>query len=355
MSKLFSPLTIRNLTLRNRITVSPMCMYSSEDGFVNDWHLVHLGSRAVGGAGLVMMEATAVSPEGRITPSDAGIWKDEHIPDLKRITAFITAQGAAPGVQLAHAGRKASHSSPWTGGKVVQAAEGGWQTVAPSAVPFTPDEPAPTALSLAGIEKVKADYRAATERALAAGFKVIEIHAAHGYLLHSFYSPLSNNRTDNYGGSFENRIRLVLEVTETVRAVLPEDFPLFVRVSATDWTEGGWTGEDSIALAKELKARGVDLIDCSTGGNVPKASIPVGPLYQLQYAQSVKQGAGIMTGAVGMITTAQEAEDIIAEGKADLVFLAREFLRDPNFPLHAAHELQADVAWPVQYERAKPR
>ena len=256
---------------------------------------------------------------------------------------------------MAHAGRKASHSSPWTGGKVVSETEGGWQTVAPSALPFTEGDLIPAELTIEGIEKVKTDFRAAAMRALEAGFKVIEIHAAHGYLLHEFYSPLSNHRIDNYGGSFENRIRLTLEVVEAVREVVPEDFPLFVRISATDWTEGGWTGEDSVALAKELKARGVDLIDCSTGGNMPKANIPVGPLYQLQFAESVKREAGIRTGAVGMITSAQEAESIITDGKADLVLLAREFLRDPNFPLHAAHELGVDVAWPVQYERAKPR
>lgn len=356
MAELFTPLTIKSITLRNRIAVSPMCQYSSEDGFTTDWHLVHLGSRAVGGAGLVIVEATAVSPEGRITPDDVGIWKEEHIAGLQRINTFLESQGAVPGVQLAHAGRKASHRSPWKGGTAIAPSEDtGWQTVAPSALPFIPDEPVPTALDEAGIRKVIDDYRAAAERALKAGFKVVEIHAAHGYLLHEFYSPLSNQRTDSYGGSFENRIRLLLEVTEAVQEVWPSELPLLVRISATDWTEGGWTGEDSVELARVLKARGVDLIDCSTGGNVPKANIPVGPLYQAQFAESIRKETGIMTGAVGMITTAQEAESLISEGKADIVLLARELLRDPYFPLHAALELGVDVPWPVQYERAKPR
>lgn len=356
MSKLFSPLTIKDITFRNRIAVSPMCQYSSEDGFTNDWHLVHLGSRAVGGAGLVLVEATAVSPEGRITPDDVGIWKEEHVENLKRITSFLEAEGAVPGVQLAHAGRKASHTSPWNGGTpIAPSEEKGWQTVAPSALPFTPDEPVPTALDEAGIRKVIGDFRVGAQQALAAGFKVIEIHAAHGYLLHEFYSPLSNLRTDAYGGSFENRIRLLMEVTEAVQEVWPVTYPLLVRISATDWTEGGWTGEDSVELSKMLKAKGVDLIDCSTGGNVPNAKIPVGPLYQTTYAEKIKKEAGIMTGAVGMITTSAEAEAIIADGKADLVLLAREMLRDPYFPLHAALELGADVPWPVQYQRAKPR
>ena len=356
MSELFKPLTIKNITLRNRIAVSPMCQYSSEDGFTNDWHLVHLGSRAVGGAGLVLMEAAAVSPEGRITPDDVGIWKDEHIAGLQRIADFIESQGAVPGIQLAHAGRKASHRSPWKDGTALPPTENnGWQTVAPSGIPFTPDEPVPTALDVAGIQKVIDDYRSAAERALEAGFKAVEIHAAHGYLLHEFYSPLSNQRTDSYGGSFENRIRLLLEVVEAVQEVWLPEFPLLVRISATDWTEGGWTGEDSVELARVLKAKGVDLIDCSTGGNVPKANIPVGPLYQTQFAENIRKETGILTGAVGMITTAQEAEVIISEGKADIVLLAREMLRDPYFPLHAALELGADMPWPVQYERAKPR
>ncbi|MGI4742240.1 MAG: NADH:flavin oxidoreductase/NADH oxidase [Janthinobacterium lividum] len=357
MSALFEPLTLRGLTLKNRLVVSPMCQYSAVDGFANDWHLVNLGSRAVGGAALLIQEATAVSPEGRITPEDLGIWKDEHIDFQKRINQFIEAQGSVPGVQLAHAGRKASTYTSWLGKGhgAVPEAEGGWQVVAPSAVAFSEDYPLPVALDAAGIKKVIADFRAATERSLAAGFKVIELHAAHGYLLHEFLSPLSNQRTDTYGGSFENRIRLLLEVVATVRQVLPEDFPLFVRISATDWTEGGWTADESVQLSTWLRDRGVDLIDCSTGGNVEQAKIPVGPGYQVEFAERIKRETGLPTGAVGLITTPQEAEEIIATGQADLVLLAREELRDPYFPLHAAHALGADVAWPVQYERAKPR
>ncbi|WP_400192946.1 NADH:flavin oxidoreductase/NADH oxidase [Hymenobacter sp. B81] len=354
-SSLFTPLTLRGITLKNRLVVSPMCQYSSEDGFANDWHLVHLGSRAVGGAGLVLTEAAAVSPEGRITPDDLGIWKAEHVPFLRRITAFIEAQGAVPGIQLAHAGRKASHASPWKGGAEVAAAAGGWPTVAPSARPFAPDETAPLALDEAGIKKVVADFRAAAERALEAGFKVVELHAAHGYLLHEFLSPLSNQRTDRYGGSFENRIRLLVEVTEATRAVWPAELPLLVRISATDWTEGGWTADDSVALAAVLKTKGVDLLDCSTGGNVPRADIPVGPNYQVPFAARIRQETGLPTGAVGLITEPEQAAAIIENGEADLVLLARELLRDPHFPLRAAHELGADVAWPDQYVRAKPR
>jgi 2,4-dienoyl-CoA reductase-like NADH-dependent reductase (Old Yellow Enzyme family) len=353
MSSLFTPLTIRGLTIKNRITVSPMCMYSSHDGFVNDWHVVHLGSRAVGGAGLIITEATAVSPEARITPDDLGIWSDDHLPGLKRITNFLVEHGAVPGIQLAHAGRKASTFSPWKGGGVVPVGEGGWQTVAPSAVPFHAGQPAPTELDQAGIDKVISDFWIATQRALAAGFQVIELHAAHGYLLHEFLSPLSNARTDAYGGSFENRIRLLLQIVDATRAEWPARYPLFVRISATDWTEGGWTVEDSVALAGILKERGVDLIDCSTGGNVPTAQIPVGPGYQTEFAERVKKEAGILTGAVGIITNAAQAESIVASGQADLVLLAREMLRDPNFPLHAAQELGVDVEWPDQYARAK--
>jgi 2,4-dienoyl-CoA reductase-like NADH-dependent reductase (Old Yellow Enzyme family) len=355
MSQLFTPLTLRGITLKNRIVISPMCQYSAEDGFTNDWHLVHLGSRAVGGAALIILEATAVAPEGRITPDDLGIWKDEHIPGLRRINDFMKAHGAVAGVQLAHAGRKASHSSPWKGGAVVPASEGGWTTVAPSAVPFTENEPVPHELTLAEIQQVIEDFRVATRRSLEAGFQVIELHAAHGYLLHEFFSPLSNQRTDQYGGSFENRVRLLLEVTEATRAEWPTELPLIVRISATDWTEGGWTAEESVQLAKLLKDRGVDLIDCSTGGNVATAPIPVGPGYQVQFAEQVKREANIPTGAVGLITDAQQAEDIIASGQADLVLLARESLRDPYFPLHAAFELGVDMPWPNQYERAKPR
>jgi 2,4-dienoyl-CoA reductase-like NADH-dependent reductase (Old Yellow Enzyme family) len=353
MPALFEPLTLRGLTLKNRIVVSPMCQYSAEDGFANDWHFVHLGSRAVGGASLIIIEATAVSPEARITPDDLGIWKDEHIAMLKHINAFMEAQGTVPGVQLAHAGRKASTYAPWKGSGAV--AEGGWQVVAPSALPFSEDYPQPVALDADGLKKVIADFRTATERSLAAGFKVIELHAAHGYLLHQFLSPLSNQRTDTYGGSFENRSRLLLEVVAAVRQVLPPDFPLIVRISATDWTEGGWNADESVKLAGILKDRGVDLIDCSTGGNVPHAKIPVGPGYQVEFAERIKRETGLPTGAVGLITTPAEAEAIVAKGQADLVLLAREELRDPYFPLHAAHELGAEVAWPPQYERAKPR
>jgi 2,4-dienoyl-CoA reductase-like NADH-dependent reductase (Old Yellow Enzyme family) len=351
MSALFEPFVLRGLTLKNRLVVSPMCQYSSVDGFANDWHLVHLGSRAVGGAGLLILEATAVSPEGRITPDDLGIWQDEHVEFLRRINQFIEGQGCAPGVQLAHAGRKASTYAPWKGHGAV--AEGGWETVAPSAVAFSDSYPQPVALDAAGIKKVIADFRSAAERSVQAGFKLIEIHAAHGYLLHQFLSPLSNQRTDTYGGSFENRIRLMLEVVAAVRQVVPDDFPVIVRISATDWTEGGWTPDDSVQLSTWLRDRGVDLIDASTGGNVPRASIPVGPGYQVEFAERIRREVGIATGAVGLITTPAEAEAIVANEQADLVLLAREELRDPYFPLRAAHELGADVAWPVQYERAK--
>ena len=356
MSMLFSPLSIHSIQFKNRIVVSPMCQYSSEDGFATDWHLVHLGSRAVGGAGLIISEATAVSPEGRISPDDLGIWLDDHIPNLKRITQFIRHNGSVAGIQLAHAGRKASTQSPWKGGNPIPPTkESGWQTVAPSAMSFYEDGPGPLTLTEEGLEKVRADFEAATIRALEAGFQVIEIHAAHGYLLHQFLSPLSNQRSDSYGGSFENRIRLLLEVVERVKRAWPSTLPLFVRISATDWTEGGWTAEDAIALAAILKEKGVDVIDCSSGGNVAKAKIPLGPGYQVTFAERIKQETGIMTAAVGLITSAEQAEAILANGQADLVLFAREFLRDPNFPLHAAHALGDDINWPVQYERAKPR
>lgn len=355
MSHLFSPLQLRGVVFRNRIAVSPMCEYSSTDGFASDWHLVHLGSRAVGGAGLVITEATAVSPEGRISIQDLGIWKDEHIPMLERITAFIAVQGAVPGIQLAHAGRKASTLRPWDGNGTLPAADGGWQVFAPSAIPFNDVFPLPVALTETGIRKVKDDFKAAAIRAEKAGFKVIEIHAAHGYLLHNFLSPLSNQRTDEYGGSFENRIRLVVETIEAVRTVWPEQYPLLLRISATDWAEGGWNPEESVKLAAIVKGKGVDLVDCSSGGLAAHQQIKVGPLYQTPFAEKIRKEADIPTGAVGMITTAEEAESIIAEGRADMVLLAREMLRDPYFPLHAARELDADIKWPVQYERAKPR
>lgn len=354
MANLFEPLQLGNVRLNNRIGVSPMCEYSSVDGFASDWHLVHLGSRAVGGAGLIISEATAVSPEGRITPNDLGIWKDEHIPFLKRITTFLKEHGSVAGVQLAHAGRKASHQSPWKGGELLAPdEEGGWQAVAPSAIPFKAETHPPVALDKAGIQKVISDFQHAATRSVQAGFQLIEIHAAHGYLLHEFYSPLSNQRTDEYGGSFANRIRLLLEVVAAVREAVDKDFPVIVRISATDWVEGGWTIDDSVLLAKALKKAGVLLIDCSSGGNVGHVKIPVGPLYQTSFAERIKKETGIFTGAVGMITTAQQAEEIVAGGKADIVFMARQFLREPYFPLHAARELGTDMRWPVQYERAK--
>jgi 2,4-dienoyl-CoA reductase-like NADH-dependent reductase (Old Yellow Enzyme family) len=353
MPHLFSPLKIKNVEFRNRIVVSPMCEYSSVDGFASDWHLVHLGSRAVGGAALIITEATAISAEGRISYGDLGIWKDEHIEKLKQITGFIHEHGSVAGIQLAHAGRKASHDIPWSGGKQIASdKENGWKSFAPSALPFTPGEEAPIELDKAGIEKIKADFKAAAARALKAGFKVIEIHAAHGYLLHEFYSPLSNKRTDEYGGSFENRIRLLLEVTAVIKEVWPDDHPLFVRISSTDWTEGGWTADDSVALAKILKDKGVDLVDCSSGGNV-LARIPLKPGYQVEFAEKVRKEAGVLTGAVGLITEPLQADEIIQSEQADLVIMAREMLRDPYFPLRAAHQLGHEIKWPVQYERAK--
>ncbi|UYQ92378.1 NADH:flavin oxidoreductase/NADH oxidase [Chitinophaga horti] len=355
MSQLFSPLTIKSVTFRNRITVSPMCEYSSEDGFANQWHLVHLGSRAVGGAGLIITEAAAVSPEGRISPDDLGIWKDEHIEKLAEINTFLEAQGAVAGVQLAHAGRKASVASAWKGGKVVSPMDGGWLPVAPSAVAFNPSDVPPLALDAAGIQKVVNDFKTAARRVLKAGFKVIELHAAHGYLLHQFLSPLSNKRTDEYGGSFENRIRLLLEVIQAVHTEWPRELPLFVRISATDWADGGWNADESVQLVEVLKTVGVDLIDVSTGGLVPGVKIPLGPAYQAPFAARIRKETGMLTGAVGLITTAHQAEELLVNGTADLILMARELLRDPYFPLHAARKLGEDVAWPVQYERAKPR
>jgi 2,4-dienoyl-CoA reductase-like NADH-dependent reductase (Old Yellow Enzyme family) len=353
MIELFRPLKLRDIELKNRIAVSPMCQYSSQDGFANDWHLVHLGSRAVGGAALVFTEATAVSPEGRISIDDHGIWKDEHIDFLKKITGFILDQNAVPGIQLAHAGRKSSRTSQWKGDRLLSVSEGGWQTVAPSAIPFSEGAAVPIALSFDGIKKVISDFRAAAIRALTAGFRVVEIHAAHGYLIHEFMSPLTNKRTDDYGGSFENRIRLLLEIIAEVRSVWPEGYPLFVRISSIDWRDEGWTIEDSVALASVLKDKGVDLMDCSSGGAVPGLTIPAGPGYQVSFAETIRKRTGMPTGAVGIITTAAQAESIIASGQADIVSLARESLRDPYFPLRAATELGVDVQWPVQYERAK--
>jgi 2,4-dienoyl-CoA reductase-like NADH-dependent reductase (Old Yellow Enzyme family) len=354
MPHLFSPIKIKNIEFKNRIVVSPMCEYSSVDGFANDWHLVHLGSRAVGGAALVITEANAVSPEGRITYGDLGIYKDEHIAKLKQITDFIHQHGAVAGTQLAHAGRKASHEIPWKGGAQILANQSnGWETVAPSAIPFTENEQPPKELDKAGIEKIKADFKAAAIRALAAGFDVIELHGAHGYLIHEFLSALSNHRIDEYGGSFENRIRLLLEIIESVHEVWPAENLLFVRISASDWTEGGWTADDSVALGKVLINKGVDLIDCSSGGNVATAKIPLKPGYQVEFAEKVKKESGILTGAVGLITEAVQADNIIQQGQADFVIMARELLRDPYFPLRAAHQLGHEVKWPDQYLRAK--
>ena len=353
MSSLFEPLTLRGVTFRNRIGVSPMCQYSSADGFASDWHLVHLGSRAVGGAGVVIAEATAVTADGRISPADLGIWKDEHVEPLSRVTRFIEAQGAVAGIQLAHAGRKASVAAPWRGGKALAVEDGGWRPVwGPSAIAFSRSSPVPDALDDAGIRAVIADFREAARRSLDAGFRVIELHAAHGYLLHEFLSPLANQRTDEYGGSFENRVRLTIEVTEAVRTVWPDSLPLFVRLSGTDWVEDGWNVEQSAELARLLGARGVDLIDCSSGGIIPGVRIPVGPGYQVSLAQRIRAASGVPTAAVGLITSAQQADAVLRSGSADMVFLARKLLRDPYWPLHAARELGVAVEWPVQYQRA---
>lgn len=356
MSHLFAPLTLRGLSLPNRVAVSPMCMYSSVDGFATDFHLVHLGSYALGGAGLIISEATAVSPEGRISPDDLGIWSDAHIEGLARVTRFIRAQGSVAGIQLAHAGRKASTAAPGKGNGEVKPGEGGWQTVAPSALRFADNYPLPVALDAAGIRKVIDDFAAAAGRALAAGFEVAEVHAAHGYLLHQFLSPVANQRTDEYGGSFEKRIRLVLEVAEAVRAVWPAELPVFVRLSATDWAQAeGWTPEETVELARRLKALGADLIDVSTGGMLPTAQMPIGPGYQTAFATRVKHEAGIPSSAVGLITGAQQADHIVRTGQADLVMLARELLRDPHWPLRAARELNQPTAWPRQYLRGGPQ
>jgi len=348
---LFTPLVIREIVFRNRIGVSPMCQYSSQDGFANDWHLVHLGSRAVGGAGAVIAEATAVEARGRISPADLGIWKDEHTPSLARIATFIRQHGAVPGIQLAHAGRKASVRVPTEGGEALPPSDGGWQTVAPSARPFRSADPAPAELSHDEIREVVAAFRAAALRALEAGFELVEIHAAHGYLLNQFLSPLSNFRTDEYGGPLENRMRFPLEVAAAVRAVWPQRLPLFTRISATDWVEGGWSIEDSVQLAHCLRARGVDLIDCSSGGSSPSAHVPLARGYQVPFAERIRREAGIATAAVGLITRPEQAEEIVAAGKADLVLLGREFLRDPYFPLHAALALGVKPEPPVQYGR----
>jgi 2,4-dienoyl-CoA reductase-like NADH-dependent reductase (Old Yellow Enzyme family) len=355
MPNLFDPLPIRDLTLPNRIVVSPMCEYSSIDGFANDWHLVHLGSRAVGGAGLIMTEAAAITPEGRISPQDLGIWSNGHIEFLSRSTRFIHSQGSVAGIQLAHAGRKASTYRPWDGDGAVPEESGGWKNVvAPSAIPFASNYRVPQALTREGIEAVVHAFVEAARRAREAGFRVIEIHAAHGYLISEFLSPLANHRTDEYGGSFENRVRLLLEVVSAVRGSWPESSPLFVRISATDWAEGGWTIDESVELAQLLKNSGVDLVDCSSGGNTPPAKIPVGPGYQTPFAERIRREAKILTGAVGMITAPAQADHIIRTGQADLAIIAREFLRDPYWPLHAARDLGHPAPWPVQYLRAAP-
>lgn len=346
---LFSPFTLRNLTLRNRVGVSPMCQYSSHDGFATDWHLAHIGARAQGGAGLIVMEATAVAPEGRITPACLGLWKDEHIPMLSRITAFAKSQGAAIGIQLAHAGRKASMDVPWKGGKRLLKEAGGWQTLAPSPLPFSPDHEKPLEMSAADIDKLKADFVASALRAVKAGFQVIELHGAHGYLLHEFLSPLSNARTDKYG---QDRVLLIVEIAAAVRKAVPDGIVLGARLSCVDWAPGGIEIADSVATAKRLKKEGVDFIDCSSGALVPDAKIPAGPGYQIPFAREIRAGAEIPTAAVGFITGAQQAEDIIRNGEADLVFLARAMLRDPYWAVHAARELGAEPPLPPQYARA---
>jgi 2,4-dienoyl-CoA reductase-like NADH-dependent reductase (Old Yellow Enzyme family) len=353
LNKLFSPLKIRGIELKNRIAVSPMCQYSSNNGMPTEWHLVHLGSRAVGGAGLVIQEATAVSPEGRISPEDAGIWNDKQADAYKVITEFITAQKSIPGIQIAHAGRKGSTYSPWKGVGEVPHEKGGWQTISPSPIHFTDNYPTPKEMDKGDIKKVIDDFCNAAGRAISAGYKLIELHMAHGYLVHEFLSPLSNLRKDEYGGSLDNRCRFAVEIAKGVREVIPGDFPLFARISSSDWVERGWDIEDSVQLSKKLKEAGVDLIDCSSGGNAPKVRIPSGPGYQIPFSERIKKEAGVLTGGIGMITSPEQADQIIRTEQADIVLLAREILRNPYWPLHAANVLRTDVDWPVQYERAK--
>jgi len=354
MPSLFDPIDLRSLTLPHRLVVSPMCQYSSVDGLANDWHLVHLGSRAVGGAALVFTEAAAVTAEGRISPQDLGIWADAQIPGLRRITEFLHTQGSAAGIQLAHAGRKASTAAPWFGEGTVTPPDGGWEPVAPTGEPFFAHYPVPRALTIADINGVVRAFEASTRRAREAGFDVIEIHAAHGYLLHQFLSPLVNTRTDEYGGTFDNRVRLTLDVADAVRRAWPDALPVFVRISATDWVEGGWDLDQSVELARRLCAIGIDLIDCSSGGAVRGARIAVAPGYQVPFAERIRQATGIATGAVGLITTAAEADAIVRAERADLVLMARQMLRDPYFAAHAAQELGVPFPWPVQYARAAP-
>jgi 2,4-dienoyl-CoA reductase-like NADH-dependent reductase (Old Yellow Enzyme family) len=354
MPHLFEPLPLRSLTLSNRIIVSPMCQYSSLDGFSTDWHFVHLAGRAVGGAALVFTEASAVTPDGRISPHDLGIYDDQHVQGLARIVQFIHEQGALAGMQIAHAGRKGSTARPWEGGRQVPPSAGGWQPVGPTSEPFAAGYPVPRALTPSDIVSIVDAFRQAARRALAAGFDVVEIHAAHGYLIHEFLSPLVNTRTDAYGGTYDNRVRLCLEIVEAVRAVWPDRLPVFVRLSSTDWKDGGWDIEQCVELARRLRDRGVDVIDCSSGGAVHDAIIPVGPGYQVVFAERIRREAGIATGAVGLITDSKQADAIVRDQRADCVLLARELLRDPYWPLRAARELGHLVAWPPQYLRAAP-
>lgn len=352
---LLSPLTIRGVTLRNRIVMSPMCQYVAKDGMADDWHLVHLGSRAAGGVALAIVEATAVTADGRITHGDLGIWSDAHVEPLARIVRFVHSQGAVAGIQLAHAGRKASCDVPWNGGAGLGTAAGGWEVVAPSALPFDAGSPLPTALDENGIDGIVAAFEAATTRALAAGFRLLEVHAAHGYLLHQFLSPLSNRRTDEYGGSLEHRMRLPLRVAEAVRRLTPAELPVFVRISATDWTDGGWDIEQSVVFAKRLRERGIDVIDVSSGGLVPVARIPVAKGYQVAFARRIRAEVGILTGAVGLITEATHANEIVTGGDADLVLIARELLREPYWALKAEQALDAEATWPISYGYAVKR
>lgn len=354
MAHIFDPLSIRGVTLQNRVVVSPMCQYSSDDGFANDWHLVHLGSRATGGASLVFTEATAVTPEGRISPEDLGIWKDAHIEFLSRIVKFLKSQGTVPGMQIAHAGRKGSTQRPWVGSSKVTPADGGWVPIAPSAVAFSDTYPTPRAMTREDIRGVVEAFAAAARRALEAGFQVLEIHSAHGYLAHEFYSPLSNFRQDEYGGSFENRTRIGREIVTAVRKVWPENLPLFIRISATDWKEGGWDVDQAVELAKQLKPLGVDLVDCSSAGLVVDQKIVAGPGFQVPFAERIRRDANILTASVGLIETKEQVAEILAKNQADLVLMAREFLRDPYWPLRAAKELGHKISWPAQYLRAAP-
>jgi 2,4-dienoyl-CoA reductase-like NADH-dependent reductase (Old Yellow Enzyme family) len=354
MTQLFTPIQFRDLQIKNRIFVSPMCQYSAVDGVAQPWHLVHLGSRAVGGAGLVMAEATSVSAQGRISPADLGIWSELHADALKPVVDFLQSQGAVSAVQLAHAGRKAATAVPWEGKGALTLDHGGWPIVAPSAIAYHDGYQTPHEMSQADLEKIKSEFETACELSMRAGFQVIEIHMAHGYLLHEFLSPLTNTRTDQYGGSLENRMRFPLEIAESLRRIWPAHLPVFVRISATDWADGGWNAEESVVFCKALRKVGIDLIDVSTGGLVAHQKIEVKPLYQVPFAEKIRKEAQMATGAVGLITDPFDAEKILQQGQADVIIMAREFLRDPYWPLHAAKKLGASVKWPVQYERARP-